>query len=66
MRKENVILYIVGILLFIVLFGSISNSDFEDERNEFIYQSQMQGIEIDLDENGIHDTICSCGYCLED
>jgi uncharacterized membrane protein len=65
MRKENVILYIVGILLFIVLFGSISNSDFEDEKNEFIYQSQIQGIEIDLDENGIHDSICECGMCLD-
>lgn len=65
MNKGNVILYIVGILLFIVLFGAISNSDFEDERNEYIYNAQMQGIEIDLNEDNIHDSICKCDYCLE-
>ena len=65
MNKGNVILYIVGILLFIVLFGSISNSDFEDEKNEFIYQSQMQGSIIDLNEDNIHDSICECEYCLD-
>lgn len=65
MRKGNVILYIVGILLFIVLFGAISNSDYQDEQNEFIYQSQVQGSIIDLNEDNIHDSICECGICLD-
>jgi hypothetical protein len=31
----------------------------------YIYYAQINGGIIDMDNNGIHDSICLCDYCIE-
>lgn len=56
---------IIGILLFIFFWGLVSSSDYEDIENDYIHYSQIEGDVIDMDNNGLHDSICLCDYCLD-
>lgn len=60
----------------VVFCGYLSSSEFdtikEDDKftNELIQQyttnAQREGSIIDLDNNGVHDNSCMCGYCVEE
>jgi|LakMenEpi03Aug12_release.lakeMendotaPanAssembly.Ray.scaffolds.fasta_scaffold347447_4 hypothetical protein len=56
---------IIGILIFIFFWGLVSSSDYEDIKADYIYYAQINGGIIDMDDNGIHDSICLCDYCIE-
>jgi hypothetical protein len=56
---------IIGILLFVFFWGLVSSSDYEDIKADYIYYAQINGGIIDMDDNGVHDSICLCDYCIE-
>jgi hypothetical protein len=61
----HTILKFTIVILFTFFWGLVSSSDYEDIENDYIYYSQIEGNVIDMDNNGLHDSICLCDYCLD-
>jgi hypothetical protein len=61
----HTILKFIIVILFVFFWGLVSSSDYEDIKSDYIYYSQIEGDVIDMDNNGVHDSICNCEICLD-
>lgn len=61
----HTILKFTIVILFTFFWGLVSSSDYEDIKADYIYYAQINGGIIDMDDNGVHDSICLCDYCIE-
>ena len=57
------LIYIGGLILLMGLCNT--EEDMLNQFEEDIITMQANREVIDLDYNGIHDSICMCGYCIE-
>ena len=63
---KKAILQFSLIAIGVVFCGYLSSSEFDTMKQDDIQYSQMNGSIIDMDNNGVHDSVCMCGYCVEE
>lgn len=62
---KKAILQFSLIAIGVVFCGYLSSSEFNAMKQDDIQYSQMNGSIIDMDNNGVHDSVCMCGYCTD-